>query len=150
MSDDDTQRMLREGYQTPRGTVYGPNATAERARLCAAVIEAVGVAAELLARRAGRESCVLFGPREEVVAIVPTFTLETPDGVHSLVAVPREGLAARLRKLAREGDAEKVIAGPPHAEAPDGARLLVLAVDGHVAVEWSQPPKPFPVFRRFA
>jgi hypothetical protein len=144
MTDDDTERMLREGHQTEHGTVYGPNATAERAQKCAAVIAAIGVAAELLARRIPETSCVLFGVREEVVTILPMFALETPDDTHALTSVPREALADRLRKLGREGDAAKVIAGPPHAPlAHLGSRLLVLAVDGLVAVEWSQPPRPF-------
>lgn len=151
MSDDDTERMLREGHQIERGTVYGPNATAARAAMCAAVIEAVGVAAELLARRIPESACVLFGPREEVVTILPTFALETPDGTHSLTSVPREALADRLAKLGRASDAAKVRAGPPHAPiAHLGSRLLVLAVDGHVAIEWSQPPRPLTIDWRHA
>ena len=128
-------------------TGYGPHATPERVAQIEALMRTMGGAVEMLAALLPPGGCVLFGLREHVDVVAPL-----PPGLaaasgpqrHRLVPLPRTDLAAALRALGREECALKVEGGPRDEPQPEGAALLVAALEDVVAVTWSHARRVAP------
>ena len=126
-----------------KGTVsaYGPNATEARARAAREAIDAVGIAAEMLAIACPPERCVLFGRVEHLDGLVDLDPAYPRQGdAFAVFTRDRKRLAAQLAALGRESDVSKVLHGPPDDPPLPAQRLFVIALDGLVAVTWSTPP----------
>ncbi|MFO0607290.1 MAG: hypothetical protein U0324_29270 [Polyangiales bacterium] len=127
-------------------TAYGPHATPERTAEAAAVMEAVGAAAELLASMVPAGGCILLGRREHVDALAPwpAGLAPFPPRPHRLAPLPRAELVETLRGLGREECARKVEGGPLDQPQPEGAVLLVVAMADAVGVTWSHARRSSP------
>lgn len=139
-----------------RITGYGPNSSEARVAEIRRVFAAYGDELERAASIAPEGAVVLYGRAVWANKIfdagvrAPVYDYTDHGGLmHCLATVDGAELAAALTRLGREGDAVKVLNGPPDQPRPDGARLLVCLVDEIcVAVTWSKgltPPRP-PIF----
>lgn len=127
-------------------TAYGPHATPERTAEAAALMQAVGAAAEMLASVVPAGGCVLLGRREHVDALAPwpSGLAPFPPRPHRLAPLPRAELVETLRALGREECARKVEGGPLDQPQPEGAVLLVVAMADAVGVTWSHARRSAP------
>ncbi len=116
--------------------------TPERRRAVERLVARMGAEAEKTAREGGRDKgpidvseCVVFGLAEHVSPLLdPNARPHGPTGTHELlVVVSRRAVIDHLFALGRHDDAAKVIYGPAL-----GARVVVCAVEGAVAVTWAR------------
>lgn len=131
---------MTDAIRTATGTAHSPGVTPERAAAVEAVMAAVGPVAWLASHATTPECCVVLGQLEHVrvVAEGTNGLVVSPDDVHGVVIVTRDELALWLDVLERHDDATKVRRGPPDAAPLPTSRLLVVAIEGLVAVEWSE------------
>lgn len=115
--------------------VHTPDADDARRLAVEALVARLGAEAAAVARTdACATDCVLFGRAEHVTALVDPAARALPAGTHEqLVVLSRRVLIDRLVALGRPRDAAKVALGPAA-----GMRVLVCAVDGAVAVSWTE------------
>lgn len=128
-------------------TGYGPNSTPERVAQVEALMRALGVAVEMLASLLPPGGCVVFGRREHVDVVAPlppALAQSFGPRQHRMVPIPREELASTLRALGREECASKVESGPRDEPQPEGASLLVAALEDVIAVTWSHARRSAP------
>lgn len=136
-------------------SVYGPGVTEARAAEVALLMRLAGRLMEVYARDAQPHECVIVGRVMWVADVAVGLGMRQLVSLdhHSLgvalallAIVDREKLGARLVSLGREGDAAKVIAGPPDLPTPGPdprARLLVVFADeACLSVTWSQGWRP--------
>lgn len=135
-------------FPVSTGEVYGPRATAERAAAVDRLASALMPYAEALALLFEEEdTAVVMGELDDVRELVGATGLALPPEHPGLVlsAIGRAELATRLRTLDREHDATKAEHGPPDQRPPrPGARLLVVAIKGNLAVTWSKAERSLP------
>lgn len=131
---------MSSAFLTAGGTVYGPSVTRERAAAVEAVMLAVGPVAWLASHATPAECCVVLGQLAHVRTVVEGCNgcIVSPDEAHGVVIVTRDELALWLDVLERHDDAAKVRRGPPNASPLPASRLLVVAIEGLVAVDWSE------------
>lgn len=109
--------------------------TPERRRAVEQLVARMGAEAEKTAQEIPVTECVVFGLAEHVTPLLdPSARPHGPTGTHELlVVVSRRAVIDHLFALGRHDDAAKVIYGPAL-----GARVVVCAVEGAVAVTWAR------------